>query len=199
MHFGVTRLCLTTPFGGQPRWDLICTYWCAANKKISWLWGLDPFAAKRGTSIFCKILPVVINPDQTKTGRLWKRLGGGRSTGSKWEFPKNGGRSFLILESFLLILLFVIFSSQNQKDWKGIVDKAKLIFILLKRLVWFCYHYYWYCIDAWFWCFCKSLPFFYFLTFEKGRLLYIHPVGRLVGWLTSPLIFSIYRGIKALF
>ena len=24
---------------------------------------------------------------------------------------------------------------------------------------------------------CKSLPFFYFLTFEKGRLLYIHPVG----------------------
>ena len=27
---------------------------------------------------------------------------------------------------------------------------------------------------------CKSLPFFYFLTFEKGRLLYIHPVGRLV-------------------
>ena len=30
--------------------------------------------------------------------------------------------------------------------------------------------------------YCKSLPFFYFLTFEKGRLLYIHPVGRLVGW-----------------
>ena len=29
---------------------------------------------------------------------------------------------------------------------------------------------------------CKSLPFFYFLTFEKGRLLYIHPVGRSVGW-----------------
>ena len=33
---------------------------------------------------------------------------------------------------------------------------------------------------------CKSLPFFYFLTFDKGRLLYIHPVGwlvgRLVGW-----------------
>ena len=28
---------------------------------------------------------------------------------------------------------------------------------------------------------CKSLPFFYFLTFEKGRLLYIHPVGRSVG------------------
>ena len=30
--------------------------------------------------------------------------------------------------------------------------------------------------------FCKSLPFFYFLTFEKGRLLYIHHVGRVVGW-----------------
>ena len=29
-------------------------------------------------------------------------------------------------------------------------------------------------------CYCKSLPFFYCLTFEKGRLLYIHPVGRLV-------------------
>ena len=29
--------------------------------------------------------------------------------------------------------------------------------------------------------FCKSLPFFYFLTFKKGRLLYIHPVGWLVG------------------
>ena len=28
---------------------------------------------------------------------------------------------------------------------------------------------------------CKSLPFFYFLNFEKGRLLYIHPVGWLVG------------------
>ena len=28
---------------------------------------------------------------------------------------------------------------------------------------------------------CKSLPFFYFPTFEKGRLLYIHPVGWLVG------------------
>ena len=28
---------------------------------------------------------------------------------------------------------------------------------------------------------CKSLPFFYFLIFEKGRLLYIRPVGRLVG------------------
>ena len=56
-------------------------------------------------------------------------------------------------------------------------------------------------------CHCKSLPFFYFLTFEKGRLPYIHPVGwlvgRLVGWsvgrLTSPLICSIYKGIKALY
>ena len=52
-------------------------------------------------------------------------------------------------------------------------------------------------------CFCKSLPFFYFLTFEKGRLPYIHPVGwlvgRSVGRSTSPLIFSIYRGIKALY
>ena len=41
-----------------------------------------------------------------------------------------------------------------------------------------------------------------FSNIRKGRLLYIHPVGwlvgRLVGWLTSPLIFSIYRGIKAL-
>ena len=33
--------------------------------------------------------------------------------------------------------------------------------------------------------YCKSLPFFYFLTFEKGRLLYIHPVGWLVGWLVG--------------
>ena len=45
---------------------------------------------------------------------------------------------------------------------------------------------------------CKSLPFFYFLIFEKGRLPYIHLVGRSVGWsvgwLTSPLIFfNIYR------
>ena len=50
---------------------------------------------------------------------------------------------------------------------------------------------------------CKSLPFFYCLTFEKGRLLYNHPVGwlvgRSVGRLTSPLIFSIYRGITALY
>ena len=36
--------------------------------------------------------------------------------------------------------------------------------------------------------YCKSLPFFYFLTFEKGRLLYIHPVGRLVGWLVDVTI-----------
>ena len=35
---------------------------------------------------------------------------------------------------------------------------------------------------------CKSLPFFYFLTFEKGRLLYIHPVGWLVGWLVDVTI-----------
>ena len=32
---------------------------------------------------------------------------------------------------------------------------------------------------------CKSLPFFYFLIFEKGRLLYIRPVGRLVGRLVG--------------
>ena len=32
-----------------------------------------------------------------------------------------------------------------------------------------------------YWFNCKSLPFFYFLTFEKGRLPYIHPVGRSVG------------------
>ena len=37
--------------------------------------------------------------------------------------------------------------------------------------------------------------FFLFSNFRKGRLLYIHPVGRL----TSPLIFSIYTGIKALY
>ena len=41
---------------------------------------------------------------------------------------------------------------------------------------------------------CKSLPFFYFLPFEKGRLPFIHPVGwlvgRSVGWSASPLIFS---------
>ena len=30
--------------------------------------------------------------------------------------------------------------------------------------------------------YCKSLPFFYFLTFEKGRLPYIHRVGWSVGW-----------------
>ena len=36
--------------------------------------------------------------------------------------------------------------------------------------------------------FCKSLPFFYFLTFEKGRLLYIHPVGRSVGWSVGRLV-----------
>ena len=35
---------------------------------------------------------------------------------------------------------------------------------------------------------CKSLPFFYFLTFEKGRLLYIHPVGWLVGRLVGRLV-----------
>ena len=46
---------------------------------------------------------------------------------------------------------------------------------------------------------CKSLPFFYFLTFEKGSLLYIDPVGWSVGRSTSPLIFSICRGIKALY
>ena len=46
-------------------------------------------------------------------------------------------------------------------------------------------------------CFIANLCFFfYFLTFEKGKLLYIHPVGRSVGWsvgrLTSPLIFFQY-------
>ena len=33
--------------------------------------------------------------------------------------------------------------------------------------------------------YCKSLPFFYFLTFEKGRLPYIHPVGWSVGRLVD--------------
>ena len=37
--------------------------------------------------------------------------------------------------------------------------------------------------------YCKSLPFFYFLAFENGRLLYVHPVGWLVDQLTSPLNF----------
>ena len=45
--------------------------------------------------------------------------------------------------------------------------------------------------------------FFLFSNIRKGRLLYIHPVGWpvdwSVGWLTSPLIFSIYTGIKALY
>ena len=35
---------------------------------------------------------------------------------------------------------------------------------------------------------CKSLPFFYFLTFKKGRLLYTHPVGWSVGWLVDVTI-----------
>ena len=44
---------------------------------------------------------------------------------------------------------------------------------------------------------CKSLPFFYFLTFEKGRLPYIHPVG----WSVAVTLnfFNIYTGIKALY
>ena len=51
---------------------------------------------------------------------------------------------------------------------------------------------------------CKSMPFFYFLTFEKAdcsifALLVGRSVGRLVGRSTSPLIFSIYTGIKALY
>ena len=50
---------------------------------------------------------------------------------------------------------------------------------------------------------CKSLPFFLFSNIRKGRLLYICPVGwlvgRLVGRSTSPLILSIYTGIKALY
>ena len=41
--------------------------------------------------------------------------------------------------------------------------------------------------------------FFLLSNFQKGRLPYIRPVGRLVGWLTSPLFFSIYTGIKALY
>ena len=44
--------------------------------------------------------------------------------------------------------------------------------------------------------FCKSLPFFYFLTSEKGRLLYIHPVGRSVGWLVDVTI-NFFQYIEA--
>ena len=36
--------------------------------------------------------------------------------------------------------------------------------------------------------YCNSLPFFYCLNFEKGRLPYIHPVGRLVGQLVGRLV-----------
>ena len=46
--------------------------------------------------------------------------------------------------------------------------------------------------------FCKSLPFFYFLTFEKGRLLYIHPVGQLVGRLVDVTINYQARALRAL-
>ena len=49
-------------------------------------------------------------------------------------------------------------------------------------------------------CFCKSLPFFYFLTFEKADcsifvLLVVWLVGRLVGWSVDVTInsFNIYR------
>ena len=47
--------------------------------------------------------------------------------------------------------------------------------------------------------------FFLFSNIRKGRLLYIHPVGRLVGRLVGRSVdvtidfFSIYRGIKALY
>ena len=48
--------------------------------------------------------------------------------------------------------------------------------------------------------YCKSLPFFYFLTFEKADCsIFTLSVGWSVGWSTSPLIFSIYKGIKALY
>ena len=40
--------------------------------------------------------------------------------------------------------------------------------------------------------YCNSLPFFYCLNFEKGRLPYIHPVGWSVGRLASQLFFSQY-------
>ena len=47
---------------------------------------------------------------------------------------------------------------------------------------------------------CNSLPFFYFLTFEKADCsIFALLVGRSVGWLTSPLIFSIYTGIQAFY
>ena len=36
--------------------------------------------------------------------------------------------------------------------------------------------------------YCNSLPFFYCLNFEKGRLPYIHPVGRRRRHVLSPLI-----------
>ena len=45
--------------------------------------------------------------------------------------------------------------------------------------------------------YCKSLPFFYFLTFEKGRLLYFHPVGWSVGVIIN--FFNIYRHKSPLF
>ena len=41
--------------------------------------------------------------------------------------------------------------------------------------------------------------FFIFSNFRKGRLLYIRPVGWLVGRLASPLFFSIYTGIEAFY
>ena len=41
-----------------------------------------------------------------------------------------------------------------------------------------------------------SAFFFYFLTFEKGRLLYIHPVGWLVGRLVDVTI-NFFQYIEA--
>ena len=45
--------------------------------------------------------------------------------------------------------------------------------------------------------FLQISSFFLFSSFGKGRLLYIRPVGLVVGWSTSSFIFSIYTGIRA--
>ena len=48
---------------------------------------------------------------------------------------------------------------------------------------------------------CKSLPFFYFLTFEKADCsIFALSVGWLAGWSVDVTInFLIYTGIKALY
>ena len=128
-----------------------------------------------------------------------------RESSSRQMTQCNSSVKQKVLKSFWILFIFVFvagfylslylllsFGLANDSLLSWVNRKVLLCNVHFMSLVWKTHICLWYFIIA-------NLCLFLFSNFRKGRLLYIRPVGRLVGWLTSPLICSIYTGIRALY